>query len=342
MADRLLEVKGLKVSFATEDGIVHAVDGVDFELDRGQVLGIVGESGSGKSVTAMTLLGLTRDRNTSFEGEVLYKGQDILSLPESGSARRPRQRDRDDLPGPDDVAEPGLQGRRPDRRGHPHARVRVEARRAEARDRAPAAGRHPAARAARLRLPAPVLGRNAPARDDRDGALVQPRHPRRRRAHHGAGRHDPGPDPRADRPAQGRLRLGGHPDHPRSRRRRRGRERHPGHVRGPRRRAGREARHLLRPADAVHVGPARLDPAARPPEAREALLDRGHAALADQPPPRLQVPPTLPARVQQVRDGARAQERRAGVEAPRPLLAQPGREAAPARQDRSPARRGLA
>jgi peptide/nickel transport system ATP-binding protein len=82
MAERLIEVKGLKVQFATEDGIVHAVDGVDFELSRGQVLGIVGESGSGKSVTAMTLLGLTKDRNTRFEGEVLYKGRDVLAMNE--------------------------------------------------------------------------------------------------------------------------------------------------------------------------------------------------------------------------------------------------------------------
>jgi oligopeptide/dipeptide ABC transporter ATP-binding protein len=84
MAERLLEVKGLKVRFTTEDGIVRAVDGVDFELDRGKVLGIVGESGSGKSVSAMTLLGLTRDKNTTFEGEVIYKGQNLLALPESG------------------------------------------------------------------------------------------------------------------------------------------------------------------------------------------------------------------------------------------------------------------
>ena len=83
MAERLLEVKGLKVRFTTEDGTVHAVDGVDFELDRGKVLGIVGESGSGKSVTAMTILGLTRDRNTSFEGEVDYKGQNLLEMSES-------------------------------------------------------------------------------------------------------------------------------------------------------------------------------------------------------------------------------------------------------------------
>jgi peptide/nickel transport system ATP-binding protein len=83
MAERLLEVKGLKVRFTTEDGVVRAVDGVDFELDRGSVFGIVGESGSGKSVTAMTILGLTRDKNTTFEGEVVYKGQDLLAQPES-------------------------------------------------------------------------------------------------------------------------------------------------------------------------------------------------------------------------------------------------------------------
>jgi oligopeptide/dipeptide ABC transporter ATP-binding protein len=82
MAERLVEVKDLKVQFATEDGIVKAVDGVSFELSRGQVLGIVGESGSGKSVTAMTLLGLTKDKNTRFEGEVLYKGRNVLQMGE--------------------------------------------------------------------------------------------------------------------------------------------------------------------------------------------------------------------------------------------------------------------
>jgi len=82
MAERLLEVNDLKVQFATEDGLVRAVDGVSFNLDRGKVLGIVGESGSGKSVTSLTLLGLTRDQNTRFEGEILYKGQDVLKMNE--------------------------------------------------------------------------------------------------------------------------------------------------------------------------------------------------------------------------------------------------------------------
>ena len=70
MAEQLLEVEDLKVRFRTEDGVVRAVDGVSFALERGKVLGIIGESGSGKSVTAMTLLRLTRGVNASFEGEV--------------------------------------------------------------------------------------------------------------------------------------------------------------------------------------------------------------------------------------------------------------------------------
>jgi oligopeptide/dipeptide ABC transporter ATP-binding protein len=83
MAEPLLEVKGLKVRFTTEDGVVRAVDDVSFELERGKVLGVVGESGSGKSVTAMTILGLTRDKNTAFEGEVAYRGENLLALPEA-------------------------------------------------------------------------------------------------------------------------------------------------------------------------------------------------------------------------------------------------------------------
>ncbi len=83
MSERLLEVSGLKVQFATEDGIVKAVDDVSFTLDRGQVLGIVGESGSGKSVTSMTLLGLTRGPNARFEGRIDYRGMDLLTAPES-------------------------------------------------------------------------------------------------------------------------------------------------------------------------------------------------------------------------------------------------------------------
>src|SRR3954454_1763410 len=80
MAERLLEVENLSVAFQTEDGLVRAVDEASFELARGEVLGIVGESGSGKSVTAMTIMGLTRGVNAKFGGAVRYLGTDLLTI----------------------------------------------------------------------------------------------------------------------------------------------------------------------------------------------------------------------------------------------------------------------
>jgi len=76
----LLEVKDLRVHFHTEDGIVRAVDGVSYSVQRGRALGIVGESGSGKSVSSLTVMGLTRFYgNASISGEVLFDGEDLLT-----------------------------------------------------------------------------------------------------------------------------------------------------------------------------------------------------------------------------------------------------------------------
>jgi oligopeptide/dipeptide ABC transporter ATP-binding protein len=79
----LLSVQDLKVGFATEGGVLQAVDGVSFDLAPGEVLAIVGESGSGKSVTAQTLLGLTRSPNARIEGSVRLRDAELLEADEA-------------------------------------------------------------------------------------------------------------------------------------------------------------------------------------------------------------------------------------------------------------------
>jgi peptide/nickel transport system ATP-binding protein len=76
-AEPLLDVRDLAVSFNTSDGVVQAVRGVSFTLDRGRTLGIVGESGSGKTVSALTIVGLTQGARTS--GQALFEGRDLLA-----------------------------------------------------------------------------------------------------------------------------------------------------------------------------------------------------------------------------------------------------------------------
>src|SRR5688572_4087977 len=77
----LLAVEDLSVTFATPDGPVRAVRGVDFTVDGEEVLGIVGESGSGKSVTMMAVMGLL-PKTATVPGSVRYRGEEILGLPE--------------------------------------------------------------------------------------------------------------------------------------------------------------------------------------------------------------------------------------------------------------------
>jgi peptide/nickel transport system ATP-binding protein len=76
----LLEVRDLRTAFRTDDGIVQAVDGVNFSIEKGKTLGIVGESGSGKSVTCLSIMGLNAKRNTISSGEALFKGDNLLTM----------------------------------------------------------------------------------------------------------------------------------------------------------------------------------------------------------------------------------------------------------------------
>ncbi len=82
MPEPLLEVKDLRVHFPTDDGLVKAVDGISFQIAPGQTLGIVGESGSGKSVSSLTIMGLVTKSQADITGEVVFRGQDLLQLPQ--------------------------------------------------------------------------------------------------------------------------------------------------------------------------------------------------------------------------------------------------------------------
>jgi peptide/nickel transport system ATP-binding protein len=81
MAERLLEIRGLKTYFATDEGMVHAVDGVDLTIDRGETVGVVGESGCGKTVTALSVLKLiAMPPGRIAGGRILWRGRDLVPL----------------------------------------------------------------------------------------------------------------------------------------------------------------------------------------------------------------------------------------------------------------------
>src|SRR5512137_847279 len=82
MTDTLLKVEGLKTHFFTEAGIVKAVDGVSFDVKKGESLGLVGESGSGKTVTALSILRIVPKPGRIVGGIVEFEGQDLLSKSE--------------------------------------------------------------------------------------------------------------------------------------------------------------------------------------------------------------------------------------------------------------------
>ncbi|MFI7006224.1 ABC transporter ATP-binding protein [Streptomyces sp. NPDC050145] len=79
----MLEIRDLRVTFPTDDGLVHAVNGMDLTLARGETVGIVGESGSGKTVTSQALMGLLKDTSARVSGQVLLDGTDLNPLTEA-------------------------------------------------------------------------------------------------------------------------------------------------------------------------------------------------------------------------------------------------------------------
>ncbi|RUW61064.1 ABC transporter ATP-binding protein [Mesorhizobium sp. M7A.F.Ca.US.008.03.1.1] len=77
----ILSVRDLRVAFRTNDGLVRAIDGVSFDLEESEILGVVGESGSGKTVSLLAVMGLITDPNATIEGSIRYKGRELVGLP---------------------------------------------------------------------------------------------------------------------------------------------------------------------------------------------------------------------------------------------------------------------
>ncbi len=142
MAEPLLSVRDLRTQFFTREGVVHAVDGVSFDVEKGRTLGIVGESGCGKTVTALSIMGLLPKPPAGIVGgEAIFGGRDLAASPSRELEDVRGKRDRDDLPGPDDVAEPDADDRDADHGDGPPPLERLEAGRAPARGRAARGGR---------------------------------------------------------------------------------------------------------------------------------------------------------------------------------------------------------
>ena len=114
MNDHVLTVEGLTLKV----GRRALVENVSFSLKAGEMLGLVGESGCGKTMTALAMVRLLPTPPVEITGgRIVVDGADVLSLDAEAPAQAARQPRRHDLPGADDIAEPGVLGRRPDRRG---------------------------------------------------------------------------------------------------------------------------------------------------------------------------------------------------------------------------------
>ena len=171
----LLQVENLKTQFFTEDGVVRAVDGVSYDVEEGETLGLVGESGCGKSVSALSIMRLIpKPPGKIVGGEIIFEGEDLLKLNEDEIRHVRGNRIAMVFQEPMTSLNPVLTiGRQLTEALELHLKMDQSPPRTSARS---SCSRWSASRrrAAPRRLPAPVLRRHAPARDDRDGAVVQP------------------------------------------------------------------------------------------------------------------------------------------------------------------------
>ena len=172
----LLDVSELRTHFDSREGTVRAVDGVSFELHRGQTLGIAGESGCGKSVTAQSIMRIVPRNGRIVSGSIVLHRPggpvELTGLDAGGREIRAIRGAEISLVFQEPMAalQPGVHHRQPDHGGDPPAPTMLGAGGASARRRHVAAGRHAEARADHRRLSVGSLRRHAAARDDRHGA----------------------------------------------------------------------------------------------------------------------------------------------------------------------------
>ena len=172
MPGAVLQLRDLRIAFPTDDGLVRAVDGISFSLERGRTLGVVGESGSGKSVTSLGIMGLHQGGNAQVTGQILLDGEDLVGA-SPGRIRELRG------------SKMAMIFQDPLSALHPYYTVGqqiTEAYLVHNQVSKKAAVEHaiemlnrvgiPQAASRVERLPAPVLRRDAPAGDDRHGAVL--------------------------------------------------------------------------------------------------------------------------------------------------------------------------
>ena len=259
----LLEVRGLQTWFRTRVGEVHAVDGVDLTVRKGEVLGLVGESGSGKSVTMLSVMRLVDQPGRIVSGSVTFDGIDVLALPRNSMRSLRGDRISMIFQQPNASLHPCFTAGVQISEVYEIHRNSRRCRRSRQGRRDAAHRRHPRPEAAGQVVSAPALGRSGPAGDDRHGPRRRAGAAHRRRADHGTRRDDPGADPRPDADAAGRAGHEHGADHPRPRRGRRDGPPCRRDVRRPDRRGGSRRGTVRRPQASLHPWSARLGPGHR-------------------------------------------------------------------------------
>ena len=184
---KLLEVRGLATEFTTQDGVVRAVDGISYDLNEGEIIGIVGESGCGKTVSALSIMRLVASPPGKIVGgEVIFDGQDLLKL-SGAQMRRVRGNNISMIfQEPMTSLNPVLTvGRQLTETLQLHMGMNKPDSQKRARELARSGGNPGRGPPPRV-LPPPAQRRNEPARDDRDGHKLQPKADLGRRADDGA------------------------------------------------------------------------------------------------------------------------------------------------------------